>query len=129
MDKSALIALSLEQVAETLGDPTEPVFARLAQRCPALVEYADKPETWQPYMMQEILEHLLAFHDDPALALSVLNEMAVHHQLIGLPDQVFTTFYQVLQETVAPVLSGEYRADMLAVWQETVSQIETRLAS
>lgn len=125
MSAAHLIPLALEQYAEKLGDPTEPVFALMYQRFPALEHFRSADNSWENYMMQEIIGNLLQYADDPETALVTIKDMTAHHQLIGVPMDVFKGFYTTLLEVLAPGFDGEQRAAMLTQWQQVVAAIHS----
>lgn len=123
MTPSELINLSLEQVAEALGDPTAAVFARMYERFPALKHFRGDDSSWENYMTQEILANLLQYADDPETALVTIKDMTAHHQLIGLPADVFKGMYSTLLEVLQPAFQGEQQVAMVAAWQQAIDAI------
>lgn len=123
MTSSELINLSLEQVAETLGDPTATVFARMYERYPALKHFRGEDSSWENYMMQEILSNILQYADEPETALVTIKDMTTHHQLIGVPLDVFKGMYSTLLEVLQPTFQGEQQAAMVAAWQQAIGAI------
>ena len=124
MTPAALINLSLEQVAETLGDPTALVFARMYERFPELAHFRGEDSSWENYMMQEILANLLQYADDPETALVTIKDMTAHHQLIGLPAEVFKGMYSTLLEVLDPAFQGEHRPAMENAWRQAIGAIQ-----
>lgn len=124
MNNADLIQLSLEQCAETLGDPTAPVFARMYERFPALNHFRGEDSSWENYMMTEILTNLMQFAEDPDTALCTIKDMTAHHQLIGVPLNVFKGMYQTLFDVLSMEFQGEHRAGMLAAWQGVLGTID-----
>lgn len=123
MTPSELIHLSLEQCAEVMGDPTGAVFARMYETFPALTHFRSDDSSWEHYMMQEIITNILQFADDPDSALLTIRDMTAHHQLIGVPVDVFKGMYATLLDVVSPSFQGEQRDDMLTLWHQTVGTI------
>ena len=123
MNQAQLINLSLEQVADKLGDPTQALFDLLFQRHPELADFASEDDSWQHYMVQEILGNIMAFGDDPETALTVIREMTEHHRMIGLSSDIFKGMYQVMLDTFIPLFQGDQREPMVLLWQDTVARI------
>jgi hemoglobin-like flavoprotein len=123
MTSSELINLSLEQVAEALGDPTAAVFARMYERYPALKHFRGEDSSWENYMMQEILSNILQYADEPETALVTIKDMTTHHQLIGVPLDVFKGMYSTLLDVLKPTFQGEQQAAMAAAWQQAIDAI------
>ncbi|HET8705196.1 MAG TPA: globin [Pseudomonadales bacterium] len=123
VNQSELINLSLEQVAETLGDPTETVFEKMYARFPDLQQFRSEGSEWENYMMQEILMNFLLFAEDPDTALCTIRDMLSHHRLIGVAPDIFKGMYHVLFETFQPAFSGPNRADIESAWRSTITTI------
>ena len=123
MNNAELIELSLEQCAETLGDPTARVFSVMYERFPGLEHFRSNDSSWENYMMQEILTNLMEFAGDPEMALTTIKDMTAHHQLIGVPLDIFKGMYQTLFEILSMEFQGEHRDAMVAAWQEAIGRI------
>ena len=123
MTPSELINLSLEQVAEALGDPTSAVFARMYERFPALEHFRGEDSSWENYMMQEILSNILQYADEPETALVTIKDMTTHHQLIGVPLDVFKGMYSTLLDVLEPTFQGDQQAAMVGAWQQAIAAI------
>lgn len=124
MTPDALVTLSLEQVAAAFGDPTEAVFSRMYERFPALDHFRTEDGEWEHYMMQEILTNIMQYAEDPHSALVTIRDMTDHHQLIGVPMDVFRGLYSILLDVLGPAFEGEHRAAMLALWQQVIDDVE-----
>lgn len=129
MNTADLINLSLEQVVEALGDPTQPIFTLMFERFPELHDFEGEDSSWQNYMIQEILGNFLEYGENPDMALAVIREMTEHHMMIGVSLDIFKGMYQAMLDTLTPVFSGPHRDDMVNVWQTTVSQINHSIDS
>ena len=123
MNESEIIALSLEQTVEKMGDPSAKIFQLMYQRFPELVRYKEENEDWEDYMFQEIITNFMSLGDDPETALLTIRDMALHHVLIGVPKDIFKGMYAVLFEVVSGNLSGPEKPDMEAAWQSHIEQI------
>ena len=123
MDNVELIELSLEQCATTLGDPTERVFAHMYERFPGLAHFRSDDTSWENYMMQEILTNLMEFSADPDTALTTIKDMTAHHELIGVPLDIFKGMYRTLFEVLSVEFHGEHRDAMMAAWQDAIDRI------
>ncbi|MEZ5508216.1 MAG: globin [Gammaproteobacteria bacterium] len=124
MTATQFIPLALECYAEEKGDPTDPVFALMYERFPALSHFRSDDNSWENYMMQEIIGNLLQYAEDPDTALITIKDMTSHHQLIGVPMDVFKGFYSTLLEVLEPSFSAAQHDDMLAAWQQAVNSIQ-----
>lgn len=129
MNKADIINLSLEQTVEALGDPTEKVFAVMYQRFPELIPYKEENADWENYMFEEIITNFMSFGDDPETALLTIRDMAVHHELIGVPKEIFKGMYEALYEVLSSHFHGPYKDEMHTLWQENIKQIHSCIES
>lgn len=123
MSNAELINLSLEQVVAQLGDPTDSVFELMYERHPELREFQRDDNSWQNYMIQEILQNFMEMGDNPDTALSIVRDMTQHHRMIGVTSDTFKGLYNALLDTVSPVLNGPHQQEMQALWQDTIQRI------
>lgn len=123
MNQSDLVNLSLEQAADSLGDPTANVFALMYERFPDLQRFKADNSEWENYMIQEIITNLIQFSEDPQTAKVTLRDMSAHHDLIGVPNMIFKGMYQALFDVFSPVFSGPHREEMVAAWKHSIEGI------
>ena len=123
MNQSDMINLSLEQTVESFGDPTPAVFDVMYQRFPALEQFKSADNEWENYMMQEILTNFMQFAEDPKGALATIRDMFSHHQLIGVPVEIFKGMYQTLFDVLSPIFSGPHKAEMVSAWEQNLQLI------
>lgn len=124
MNQSDLINLSLEQAAEMLGDPTSAIFDLMYKRFPDLSNFKSENSDWENYMIQEIITNLMLFADDPQTAMITLKDMSAHHDLIGVPNDIFKGMYRALFDVFSPNFYGPYRNDMVSAWTSTIEKID-----
>lgn len=129
MNHAQLLELSLEQTVTALGDPTESVFELMYERHPELKEFLRDDNSWQNYMIQEILQNLMEMSEDPGMALSIIRDMTQHHQMIGVTADTFKGLYKALLDTITPLLNGPQKEEMVTLWQDTVKRINHSIDS
>lgn len=120
MNQADIVNLSLEQTVEALGDPTERVFELMYERYPELAHFKTEGSDWESYMMQEIFQNLFEFCENPDSALMTIREMASHHRLIGVSEEIFQGMYQALFEVLSPTFHGPHKEEMIKVWQSSI---------
>lgn len=128
MNQTDIVNLSLEQSVEALGDPTHQVFQLMYDRYPDLKHFKNDESDWESYMMQEIFQNFLELCENPESALMTIREMAAHHRLIGVTQEIFQGMYQALFEVLSPSFHGPHRDEMIDVWQESIDALKSTAA-
>lgn len=129
MVDTALITRSLELVAEK-GDPVALVYARLFASHPQMQALFVRDTNGQVRgnMLAEALTALLDFADRDAYGSNLLRAEIVNHENLGVPREVFATFYGTIRDTFAEVLGTAWTADIDAAWKNLLARIEVALA-
>jgi len=109
MQQAEILNYSLEHIVESFGDPTRAVFDIMYKRFPDLEDFRDDKSDWENYMMQEILMNFMQFADEPETALLTIKDMLSHHQLIGVPNEIFKGMYQALFDVLTPTFDGPHK--------------------
>ncbi|CBL45572.1 Hypothetical protein HDN1F_19890 [gamma proteobacterium HdN1] len=125
MNFTDLINLSLEQAVEKLGDPSPKVFNLMYERFPELNKYRKENPQWEDYMMQEIMMNLMQYAEDPETAKVTLRDMSAHHDLIGVPNRIFSGMYNALYDVYSDTFYGPHRDDMVSAWQSSIQGINS----
>lgn len=115
---AALIAETLEQVSERCGDPTPLVYARLFAQQPEMeaLFIMDTDGQVRGHMLSEALEGIIDFVGARAYSDNLIRSEIVNHEGLGVPPDVFTTFFTVVMETFREVLDAEWTAEMDEAW-------------
>ena len=121
--QAEMINQSLEHIVEEFGDPTRAVFDIMYKRFPELEDFRDADSDWENYMMQEILMNFMQFGENPESALLTIKDMLSHHQLIGVPIEIFEGMYQALFDVLTPTFSGPNKEAMLNIWTKNIGLI------
>lgn len=129
MVDTALITRSLELVAEK-GDPVALVYARLFASHPQMQALFVRDTNGQVRgnMLAEALTALLDFADRDAYGSNLLRAEIVNHENLGVPREVFATFYRTIRDTFAEVLGTAWTTDIDAAWKNLLARIEVALA-
>ena len=129
MNASEIIAVSLEQTVEKLGDPSEKIFSLMYQRFPDLLRYKEENNDWEDYMFQEIITNFMSLGEDPETALLTIRDMATHHELIGVPKDIFKGMYAAIFDVVSDTFYGPDKETMIAAWRSFLLQINDSVDS
>ena len=127
----AVIAESLERLAERAGDPTAAVYARLFERYPETqalfirdVDGAVKGE-----MLAKVFECALDLSGPNAYAANFIACEVVNHDGVGVPRETFPRFFDVAVETFAELLGPDWTAAYESAWRGLIGRIETITAA
>ncbi|MCG8315329.1 MAG: globin [Pseudomonadales bacterium] len=123
MKTSEIIAMSLGQSVEKLGDPSQKIFTLMYERFPDLLRYKEENTDWEDYMFQEIITNFMSLGDDPETALLTIRDMAAHHVLIGVPKEIFKGMYVAMFDVISETFYGPEKENMIAAWQSFLLQI------
>ncbi|HEY4342785.1 MAG TPA: globin [Parvibaculum sp.] len=122
---AALIAASLELVAERCDDPTPLVYARLFKQQPEMeaLFVLDTQGQVRGHMMSEALEGIIDFVGARSYSDNLIRSEVVNHEGLGVPPEVFATFFTVVMETFREVLGNEWTAEMDGAWQRLLAAL------
>ena len=124
MTANDLIQLSLEQTVENIGDPVERIFTLMYERFPDLLTYKEENPEWENYMFEEIITNFIQFGEDAETAMLTIRDMAVHHELIGVPREIFSGLYQAMYEVMKQNFYGPQQEAMDSLWQNQIHRIQ-----
>src|SRR6185312_16622259 len=107
-DPAAVVAESLERLAERVGDPAPQVYARLFAAYPQMqaLFVRDITGAVRGEMLAVTFECLLDIGGAGAYAANLIAAERVNHEGLGVPPEVFGGFFPLLAETCRE-LSGE----------------------
>ncbi len=124
MTNNDLIHLSLEQTVEQIGDPVARIFSLMYERFPDLLAYKEENPEWENYMFDEIIANFMQFGEDPETAMMTIRDMAVHHELIGVPREIFSGLYEAMYEVMRKNFYGPQQSAMDSMWQSQINRIQ-----
>lgn len=128
MDTS-LITRSLELVAER-GDPAPQVYARLFAEHPEmeLLFVRDTSGGVRGNMLTEAVTAMLDFVDRDSYGSNLMRAEIVNHENLGVPREVFATFYTTIRDTFAELLGDAWTNDIDTAWNDLLARIDAALA-
>jgi len=124
MDAEAIVN-SLELVAER-GDPTALVYARLFAAHPEMEKLfvRDVDGGVRGNMLAEAINAILDFVDRDAYGGNLMRIEIVNHENLGVPPQVFATFFAAMRDSFAEILGAAWTPDIDAAWAALLSRID-----
>ncbi|MBI1238130.1 MAG: globin [Alphaproteobacteria bacterium] len=125
-DIEPIIAESLERASELGGDPTPRVYARL---------FADNPEMERLFvrdidggvrgnMLQQVFEALLDAVGEGAFGANLIRCEIVNHENLGVPPDVFWSFFPVVRDTIRDILGDKWTPAMESAWGTLLERVE-----
>jgi hemoglobin-like flavoprotein len=126
---TALITRSLELVAEH-GDPAAAVYARVFEAHPELEPLFVRDTTGhvRGNMLAEAIGAMLDLADRDAYGTNLMRAEIVNHENLGVPRDVFPTFYRAMRDTFAETLGPAWTSDIDTAWAEMLDRIDRALA-
>lgn len=109
---------SLELVAERVGDPTALVYDRLFAGQPRMRDLfvGDHNGQARGHMLQMVLDTLTNMAEGEAWPANMIRAERVNHDQIGVPFDVFATFFAVVHETFRDAAGEAWTAEMEDAW-------------
>lgn len=128
-DEKNLIAWTLEEVAERHGDPTAAVYDRLFAKSPEMAELfiGDKTGAARGEMLAVVFQTLLDFSDEGAFGANMVRAEIVNHENLGVPPQVFTTFFATVMETLRELLGDDWTPPVAAAWNDLLARLDAAI--
>jgi hemoglobin-like flavoprotein len=126
MADRSLIAWSLETAAERHGDPTPLVYERLFAQSPEMeaLFIMDKQGSVRGNMLANVFEVLLDLAGPRAYGVHMVRAEIVNHENLGVPPQVFATFFGTVRDTIAAMLGDDWTPDVAAAWAEVMAELD-----
>ena len=125
----ALVVQSLELLAERDIDPTRAVYARLFAENPEMEELfiRDHAYSIRGQMVQMVLENLLDYATKRTFGLHMIRAERINHVSLGVPQEVFGTFFGVVQATVGELLGADWTPAMDRAWTELIDGLQEEI--
>ncbi len=120
---------SLELVAERVGDPTALVYSRVFAKHPAmkLLFILDTDDGAKGHMLAEFIECLLDLLGERSYATGLLQTEMINHEGMGVPRDVFQTFFEIVKDTFRDVLAEEWTSEIDTAWAGLATEIDEML--
>jgi hemoglobin-like flavoprotein len=127
---AALITRSLELVAER-GDPAPLVYGRLFAAHPEMERLfvRDTNGLVRGNMLAEAINGILDFIDRDSYGGNLMRVEIVNHENLGVPREVFPTFFTAMRDTFAEMLGSDWDGETDAAWRALLARIDAALAS
>ena len=125
-----LITTSLDLVAERCADPTFLVYQRLFAREPEMeaLFVRDTDASVRGQMLYQVIETMLDFVGRRHFAVGMIRSEVVNHENLGVPPQVFASFFATVAETFRDILGEAWTPAMEAAWAELLSALRAEAA-
>ena len=119
------IVASLELVVDKCGDPTELVYKRLFSQHPdmKLLFLLDKDNSVKGNMLSQVLECFLDFTGKQHYGSNLIASERINHEMIGVPPEVFTTFFTTVVDTFKDILQDDWTPVYDAAWSDLVNDL------
>jgi hemoglobin-like flavoprotein len=128
---AALIARTLELVAERCPDPTPLVFERLFAENPEMeaLFVRDTAGLVRGQMLAVVMEGFLDFVGDQDYSGRLMQIERVNHEGLGVTPEVFDTFFAVVVDTFKDIMGADWSDEIDAAWRDVLTAIAARLAT
>lgn len=122
---AAIITDTLEMVVERVGDPTERVYQHLFATHPEMEEMfvMDKTGAVRGHMLSEALDGIIDFVGERHYADNLIRSEIVNHANLGVPPEVFSTFYRVVAATFKDILGADWSDEMERAWAGVLDEL------
>jgi hemoglobin-like flavoprotein len=120
------ITASLELVAERCADPTRLVYERLFSRAPEMeaLFVRDTDYSVRGQMLYQVIETLLDYVGRRHFALGMIRSEIVNHENLGVPPEVFASFFATVMETFRDILGPDWTPSMDDAWRGLLAELE-----
>ena len=121
---SDALAASLELVADRCGDPAPLVYDRLFAQQPDMRDLfvGDHAGAARGHMLQMVLETLTNMADGAAWPANMIRAERINHDQLGVPDDVFVTFFAVVHETFRDAAGEAWTSEMEDAWTSVLAR-------
>lgn len=120
-----LITESLERVGERCADPTPLVYERLFAQNPDMraLFVRDTDDSVKGQMLYQVLEVFLDFIGRRAYSANLIACEVVNHENLGVPPQVFATFFGTVVETFRELLGDDWTPAYDQAWRALLAEL------
>lgn len=127
---SAAITSSLELVGEKCADPTPLVYERLFRQSPEVkpLFIRDSEGLVKGEMLFQVIECLIDFAGSRSYSANLIPSELRNHENIGVPPEVFATFFRTVAETFRDIAGEDWTNEMDEAWRELLQGLD-RLVS
>ena len=121
---SEVISESLERLAEQVGDPTGPIYARLFAEFPETEErfWRDTSGAIKAEMLTMVFNCLM--HPGGPYQANLVRAERVNHDGFGTPNEVFNRFFWIVMETCRELLGADWTPAFEQAWSDGIRRVE-----
>ena len=125
------ITVSLEALAEAVGDPTRLVYARLFAEAPEMeaLFIRDTNGAVRGQMLQQVFEALMDHVGGKTYSAHLIRAEVVNHEHLGVPPAVFAGFFRTVMETVREAIGPRWTPETDAAWSALLAEFDAMLAA
>lgn len=125
---AAAITRSLELVAQR-GDPAAMVYARVFAAYPEMeaLFVRDTNGLVRGNMLAEAVSAILDFIDRDTYGGNLMRIETVNHENLGVPKEVFPTFFTAMRDTFAEMLGAAWTDEIDTAWRDLLARIDKAL--
>ena len=121
---SEVISESLERLAEQVGDPTGPIYARLFAEFPETEErfWRDTSGAIRAEMLTMVFNCLM--HPGGPYQANLVRAERVNHDGFGTANEVFNRFFWIVMETCRELLGADWTPAFETAWSDGIRRVE-----
>ncbi len=114
MNSGEIVAVSLDTLAERVGDPAPQVYVRLFAAHPEMdaLFVRDTTSAVRSEMLAMAFECLLDIGGPGAYAANLIAAERVNHEGVGVPHEVFGRFFPIVAQTCRELLGEAWTAEV-----------------
>jgi hemoglobin-like flavoprotein len=122
---SQYIIESLEQAALACEDPTSLVYQRLFRNNPEMEDLfiMDRNDEAKGHMLFEVIEAIIDFVGPKYTSEGLIVTEVINHRQIGVPIEVFDTFFATVRDTFREMLGANWTSDFEAAWVQLLLEL------
>jgi hemoglobin-like flavoprotein len=79
-------------------------------------------------MLQQVIETVLDYIGQRQFARGMIRAEVVNHEQLGVPPDVFASFFSTLMETIREIAGPDWTPAMDAAWTELLDALEAEAA-
>lgn len=125
MNKDA-ITRSLELVGDRGVDPAPLVYKRLFAANPEMeaLFIRDTTGAVRGNMLALVFDLIMDYVDAGAYGANMIRAEVVNHDQIGVPSNVFATFFATVRDALREVLGADWDGEIDAAWRDMLAEFD-----
>lgn len=125
MTTQQLLAQSLEQVVERVGDPAPLVYQRLFERSPELLAMfvGDTRGSVRAEMFLRAIDTLTDLAGERHYAAGMIASEWSNHSMNGVSTRQFESFFEIIVEVCQQALGADWTPEIDAAWRSTLDRV------